>query len=194
MMKIIQYHFEVLTSTNDWGKANFTSFDKNNLTMITANAQTAARGQYGRAWISYPHKNLNLTFCFFSEGQEPFLFTHLLGLSVAQVLALPFQMKWPNDLKIGDKKIAGILCETISLPCHQGIVLGLGLNVNLTTEELAVIDQPATSILEESGQQTNLPQLLNQLAQQFASNLTLFFKEGIAPFERGIRALFAQSE
>ena len=70
-------------------------------------------------------------------------------MAVAQALEslqLKPRLKWPNDLLLSGKKVCGILCETT----EGWVVLGIGLNVNMDAEELAQIDQPATSLLIET--------------------------------------------
>ncbi len=73
-MELIRRHFETLPSTNEWAKAHLSSFDPIQLTLVTADTQTAGRGQYGRVWLSPPKSNLYLTFCFFiPEKRSPTL-------------------------------------------------------------------------------------------------------------------------
>src|SRR4029077_7189564 len=102
--------------------------------------------------------NLNIyaTFCFWFDLQRTDIghIPQLLALSAAQTLEeqgfLP-TIKWPNDLLLRDKKVAGILCETILEQGLRGIVCGIGLNVNMPLHILNQIDRPATSLLFEGG-------------------------------------------
>jgi BirA family biotin operon repressor/biotin-[acetyl-CoA-carboxylase] ligase len=187
-MELIHLHFETLSSTNDWAKRNLHSFDRSKLTLISAETQTAGRGQYGRKWISPSKINLYLTYCFFPEKeQEPYMLTHLLAFSVIQTLApLPCHIKWPNDVIIKGKKIAGILCEVVPFATQQGVVLGIGLNVNMGREALETISQPATSLLQETGSPQDLQSLLLRLTNRFSSDLELFLAKGLTPFERSL--------
>ncbi len=88
---------------------------------------------------------------------EPFLAGAMLGLAVLDCVrefapnAISF-LKWPNDVYIYDRKIAGILCESAGIANGKivGLAAGVGLNVNLSAEELKNIDQPATSLKNET--------------------------------------------
>ena len=64
-----------------------------------------------------------------------------------------YWLKWPNDIYCDTKKIAGILCETVLDKNNKinGAIIGIGINVNTTREELKNLDKPATSILAETG-------------------------------------------
>ena len=70
--------------------------------------------------------------------------------------------KWPNDVLVGNRKICGILSERVE---PAGIIVGIGLNVNMSTEETETIDRPATSMLIETGRATELSQTLKALLE-----------------------------
>ncbi len=168
-MEIIYRHFETLPSTNDWAKAHLSSFSREALHVISSDCQTSGRGRYGRKWISPRGSNLYATFVFFSETAEPVAITRLLALTAAALFPFECQLKWPNDLLVNGKKIAGILCETSS----DAIIIGIGINVHMTAEELAQIDQPATSLQLETGRDYSVKELLHDLSGRFASELAV---------------------
>lgn len=172
-MEIIYQHFELVTSTNDWAKAHLATFPPESITCISADFQTQGRGQYGREWISPHGVNLYASYAFFRD-QEPLVLVHLLAHSIKAVLeelGVSVRVKQPNDLFVGSKKIAGILCETVSQPTCSGVVIGVGLNVNMTAEDLQKIDQPATSLLAETGKEHDLQTLLHAISHKFALSL-----------------------
>jgi BirA family biotin operon repressor/biotin-[acetyl-CoA-carboxylase] ligase len=70
-------------------------------------------------------------------------------------------VKWPNDVLIGDRKVAGILLERVETPTGPAAVIGVGLNVSLTAEELPV--PTATSLQLESGAEVDRTELLVSL-------------------------------
>ena len=180
-MEIIHFHFETLVSTNDWAKEHMASFAQDKITLITADKQTGARGRYGRKWVSPPKLNLCASFCFFLEEPEGLDLTHLMALSVVKILekrGLEPKIKWPNDILVQWKKIAGILCETLLLGDQTGVIVGIGLNTNVDREFLDTIDQPATSLLLESGQQTEIPDLLRELQESFTQDLLDYQERG----------------
>ena len=73
---------------------------------------------------------------------------------------LTVQTKWPNDLLVRKRKICGILTEC---PQPLSIVVGVGVNINMTSDEADLIDQPATSVFIESGQQLSVQSFLDRL-------------------------------
>lgn len=136
--------------------------------VIATRNQTAGRGRSARKWLSAPDTNLCFSL-YVASSAEPL---HLPSLTMAAALAvndllnrhhIPSAPKWPNDLLVGSNKICGILSERIETPDAKGIIIGIGLNINMTTEEAASIDRPATSMLIETGQAYRPDQILQEL-------------------------------
>lgn len=193
-MEIIHYHFESLPSTNDWAKKHLETFDPDSMTLVTADVQTAGRGQYGRKWSSPKELNLYASFCFFIDEnqQDPLSLTHVFAISVADLLKkhqVECQIKWPNDVMVKRKKIAGILCETEKFSSRFGVIIGVGLNVNMPKELLDEIDQPATSLLVETQKTWDKQQVLEALKEKFSTNLEIYLAKGFTPFLPTFRSL-----
>ena len=122
------------------------------LVLVTEH-QTAGRGRLDRVWLTPPRSGLT-----FSVLLRPSVPTRswpwlplLTGHAVAKVLrARGFEagVKWPNDVLIGERKVAGILVERLETPTGAAAVVGIGLNVGLTAEELPV--GTATSLALEA--------------------------------------------
>ncbi|NGX53709.1 MAG: Bifunctional ligase/repressor BirA [Chlamydiae bacterium] len=189
-MEIIHFHFERLVSTNDWAKEQITTFDPQKLTIITADKQTKARGRYGREWVSPEKCNLTASFCFFLKENDGVASTHLMALSLVEMLekkGVHALIKWPNDLLVDGKKIAGILCETIPLSGQFGLIVGVGLNINMDRKALKAIAQPATSLFLETGERGDIQETLVELEEQFATSLETYLKEGFAPFQTSLQ-------
>ena len=70
-------------------------------------------------------------------------------------------LKWPNDILLSEKKIAGLLCETTAFSDLICVVLGIGLNVNMPIDLLNKIDRPATSLYAESGKSFDVEKTIN---------------------------------
>ncbi len=175
------YHFKQLCSTNDWAKKELKTFARDKITLVTAGMQTAGRGQYGRTWFSPKGVNIYGTFCFFIEPEEqnPLSLTHVLAISTIRVLekyGVTGRVKWPNDILVNKKKIAGILCETTSLESLYSVVIGIGLNINMTKKMLEKLDQSATSLFMETGETHNISEILESLKSYFISDLAYFLK------------------
>ena len=102
----------------------------------------------------------------------------LLSISCATILkkkGFSPQIKWPNDILLSGQKVAGILTEAVTFEDRVGIVLGIGLNVNMSKELLKSIDQPATSLAQLGGQTWVVEQILEALLKQFLKDL-MFYK------------------
>ncbi|MBS4163290.1 Bifunctional ligase/repressor BirA [Candidatus Protochlamydia amoebophila] len=183
----LHYHFETIGSTNTWAKENVHQIDPEGVTLISASEQTLGRGRFKRHWQSPIKLNIYATFCFYIDSNRSD-FGHLpqlLALAVIQVLEdLNFHptLKWPNDILLNGKKVAGILCETMMLEQKRCIINGIGLNVNMPTELLNKIDRPATSLFKERGHEFDLNILLKQLDFKFTSYLSHFLKNGFDAF------------
>jgi BirA family transcriptional regulator, biotin operon repressor / biotin---[acetyl-CoA-carboxylase] ligase len=142
-------------------------------TLILAESQSAGRGRLGRAWHSAPATGLYLSLVLqppISPALAP-LFT--LGCAVAlrqaveQTTRLAADIKWPNDLLVGGKKVAGILAEIQSdLDRIHHLVIGVGLNVN-HAELPAELASRATSLRLVSGHEYSRVEILLDFLHEF---------------------------
>jgi len=186
-MDIIRHHFATIDSTNNWAKHNSHSFSRDKISLVTADEQTAGRGRFKRKWESPPLQNIYATFCFFIEKHRQDIgnIPQVLALSVLATLkALGFhpKLKWPNDILLSQKKIAGILAETTTISDQICVMIGIGVNINMPKELLDKIDRPATSLLVEGGQVFLVEDILQLLIKKFQEDLDLFLEEGFFPF------------
>jgi BirA family transcriptional regulator, biotin operon repressor / biotin---[acetyl-CoA-carboxylase] ligase len=166
-MKLL--HFESIDSTNTYLKTNFATLD--HLKVISATRQTSGRGRMDRAWID--------------DGSQA-LFSILLKdhLQLTEIALLPFlaakvvhehlilsiprlQIKWPNDLVVEHRKLAGILVETVFEGSHPiAAIIGIGINVN-TLEFPFDLKETATSIRLQTNQTQEIQSLIQTLASRF---------------------------
>lgn len=194
--KVVQIHLTKVPSTNTWAKENYKNFDLSQITRITADEQTKGRGRFNRVWVSPKGVNIYLTFFFAVEKSRLALnnLPQILSISIANLLdkeGLKPQIKWPNDVLINRKKLAGILCETIDLGNSYGVILGTGINVNMSQDMLRDIDQAATSLLVETGKLHSKEFLTQSLETLFLKDLFLYQKEGFNPFYKTYDDLIA---
>ena len=192
--KIIEIHLDQVDSTNKWAKDNYRNLDLSQFTRITADEQTAGYGRFNRFWLSPKGLNIYLTYFFTLNKDKANLnnLTQILSLSITKLLhkkGLTSQIKWPNDILIKDKKIAGILCETIDLGEKYGIILGAGINVNMPRKLLSSINQPATSFKLETGKTYQREELIKILEEFFFSDFQRYIKEGFTPFYKTYESL-----
>ena len=127
------YRFDILPSTNDEATApQYVEGD-----IILAQRQTAGRGQRGHTWESREGENLTFSLLLeplFLPPSEQFLISECVALGVCDALlhyGIKAQIKWTNDIYIGDRKLAGILIEhKLQGSALARTVAGIGLNVN----------------------------------------------------------------
>ena len=162
-------HLEEIDSTNAYALRNFA--DLKDQTLIIADRQTKGRGRRGRSWISPANENLYASFVI---KDFPFPVSHaswigsLATLECLKIFAsvLKFWLKWPNDIFCDSRKIAGLLSE-VKTDNHNrplGIIIGIGVNLNMRNDLLEAIDQPATSVLAETGIPVNIGNFAEALA------------------------------
>ena len=155
-------------------------------TVVLAEAQSAGRGRSGRIWHSEKGTGLYFTILLrprLSPAQAPLL-TMLAGLSAQTAIAaqtgLVAELKWPNDLLLGGKKLGGILTEMHAEPSAvRFVIVGIGLNVN-QEKFPSELSSTATSIRKESGKLSYRLELLARLLTQFESDYNRFLREGPA--------------
>jgi BirA family transcriptional regulator, biotin operon repressor / biotin---[acetyl-CoA-carboxylase] ligase len=123
-------HLRATTSTNDRAR-ELAQAGAPHGTLVTAAAQTAGRGRQGRTWTAPPGSALLLSVVL---RDPPALLPLAAALAVAEVAGAGAQIKWPNDVLLGGRKVAGILAE--GRPQDGWAVLGIGLNVALRIEDL----------------------------------------------------------
>jgi BirA family transcriptional regulator, biotin operon repressor / biotin---[acetyl-CoA-carboxylase] ligase len=124
--------------------------------VVSARTQTAGRGRKERSWHS--GRDMSLTFSFLLDisgipAGEISGITIAAGVAVASALrqfGLECKVKWPNDIFVGEKKLCGILTETVDLNGALCAICGIGMNINLDNRALESIDAPATSIYAET--------------------------------------------
>ncbi len=134
--------------------------------VIVAEHQSAGRGRLDRAWEA-PARSA-LTFSLLVRPTAPAAdwpwLPLLTGYTVMKTLraeGYDVGVKWPNDVLVGDRKLVGILVERVETPSGPAAVLGVGLNVSLTADELPV--PTATSLTLESGAEPDRTHLLVEL-------------------------------
>ena len=136
-------------------------------TAVRARRQTAGRGRLGRTWVAPPDQNLSLSVALAGAAWQsvaplvPLAAGLATATAVAQLTGVRPQLKWPNDLLVNGRKLAGILCEGATTP-HRfaGIVVGIGLNVNIHTHTLPPdVSDRAASLLMLTGRPTDIDAL-----------------------------------
>jgi BirA family transcriptional regulator, biotin operon repressor / biotin---[acetyl-CoA-carboxylase] ligase len=123
-------HLRATTSTNDRARA-LAQGGAPHGTLVTADEQHAGRGRQGRTWSAPPRRALLLSLVL---RDPPALLPLAAALAVAEIAGPEARIKWPNDVLVEDRKVAGILAE--GRPHEGWAVLGIGVNVALRVDEL----------------------------------------------------------
>lgn len=135
-------HFDEIASTNtealEWANA-----EAPDGSLVVANHQTGGRGRWGRSWFSLPGKLVQFSMIVRPqlELDRHGLLTGGLGVACADAIALltglPTKVKWPNDVVVDDRKIAGLLVETQTIGDRiTAAICGIGVNVSLVEGDL----------------------------------------------------------
>jgi len=123
-------HLRETTSTNDRAR-ELAARGAPHGTIVTAGVQTAGRGRQGRTWTAPPGSSLLLSLILRSSDE---LLPLRAGLAVADLAGPAARVKWPNDVLVDGRKLAGILAE--ARPQEGWTVVGIGLNAALNVDDL----------------------------------------------------------
>jgi BirA family biotin operon repressor/biotin-[acetyl-CoA-carboxylase] ligase len=166
--------------------------------LVVAEQQTNGRGRRGRSWSSPGRLNLYCSFVLRPElpPQRAPELTLLAAVAVAESLrsmAVPADIKWPNDLLVGRRKVAGILTELSADPDRiHFVVVGIGVNLNARQEDFPPeLAEVATSVLEVTGQPVARAAFVAGLAKRLEDWLDLHAAQGFGPVRERWRALSA---
>lgn len=151
-------------------------------TVVAAHVQTAGRGRGARSWIAA--RGENLTFSLLLRPHADRL--RLASLPMAAALAAADllaangtapQLKWPNDVLAGGRKLCGILQEALA---DGAVVLGVGMNVNMSAQSARRILPPATSLRCETGRAFDLEKLLGEWLAHFDARFAAWSHGGFS--------------
>ena len=161
-----------------------------------AEFQYLGRGRRGRQWLSPYARNLAVSLGRVSERGLGKLggLSLVVGLALAEGLGRAgvrgISLKWPNDLWVSKKKLAGILVELVSSEVGTQIIIGFGVNVDLSDEEVRSIDQPVTDV-RRCGSLADRNNLVAHCLNSLTRYLDHFEKDGFQSFVAGFNALHA---
>lgn len=172
-MNIIKLN--AIDSTNTFLKDLSVTENLENFTIVSTENQTKGKGQRGNVWFSESGKNLTFSVYlkdFDVQKYSPFLLNILVPISIIEILEtynLPnIFIKWPNDIMADNKKMGGILIESVFKNQNTlEIIVGIGLNINQTQfNDL----QKVTSLALIFGKEVNIEELLITIVNQFKLN------------------------
>lgn len=178
-------------------------------TVLVTELQTAGRGRLGRSWTAPPRSGLMFSMLLRPAVPVPLLgwLPLLTGVAVATAIrrmtafaesgerffggadgdvAVDARLKWPNDLLVGDRKLAGILAEKVD----GALIVGVGLNVGLRAEELPV--PTATSLAIEGAPLTDRAPLLRAILREMRTWYGEWTMLGGDPESSGLRTAYKE--
>lgn len=173
--------FPSLDSSNTWACHHLRELGEGDV--IVAERQTAGRGRFERLWFGWPGKSLMMSVVLNDPAWSP------LGPNLGQIAAVALArmlgqygvgagLKWPNDVMVSDRKIAGILVERSG----DVFILGIGLNVNVAAGDFAQsgLNRPATSMAESCGSLVDMDGVRSSLLRELETALTEARAHGLA--------------
>ncbi len=189
---VIDYHYS-LPSTQDRARV-LAEKGKPEGTLVICEEQTSGRGRRGRQWSSLPSRSLTFSLIFRPtlSPWQMMQFPLMAGLALVDTLSayyhLDSSLKWPNDVLIGEKKVAGILAEMSGDAENiNHILLGVGVNVNLNPEDIPVfLKGVATSLMIERGKEINRVKLLARFLKKLEEYYEIYVAQGFSPIREKI--------
>ena len=167
--------FATIDSTNTWVMEQARSGAAEGLVAV-AEEQTAGRGRLGRTWVSPPGGSLLMSLLLRPAGlpaDRLHLATAAVAMSGADAVALIAEvqpsLKWPNDLLIGNRKLAGVLTEVEGVP--PAVVVGIGINCTWPDELPAEIADVAIAANHAAGRPVHTEDVLDVLLETLAARL-----------------------
>jgi BirA family biotin operon repressor/biotin-[acetyl-CoA-carboxylase] ligase len=172
------YTFETIDSTNNCAKAIAGCWGEEG-TVVIAEQQTAGKGRLGRVWEASPNENLMFSIVLRPKVTPgglnllPLYAAVAIAEAVERTTGLKVECKWPNDLLVGKRKIAGILIEgSVKQNTVEYVVIGIGINVN-QKRFVGELQSKATSLSLETGKEVDRAELfrtiLSSLEQHYNS-------------------------
>ncbi len=157
--------------------------------ILIAEHQHAGRGRRGRSWEAPPRAGLTLSVLLAPEIPVPAWswLPLLTGLAVTDALTqfgLGAQLKWPNDVLVGQRKLAGVLAEIVEYSGRPAVVIGLGLNVSQSQAELPI--PTATSLRLAGAASLDRDVIVRAVLRALAQRYTAWVSAGADPRKSGI--------
>lgn len=160
---------DVVTSTMDEARHLLESGGGEG-TVVVAEKQIAGRGRFNRQWVTHEGQDLALSIILYPQT------TQLPQINMAATLAvsntvdkigdLHSEIKWPNDVQVNGKKVAGILVESVGRKGnHNDMILGIGINVNADTSSNPELSSTSTSLAIENNRHNDRTEVLVSLIQ-----------------------------
>lgn len=185
------FFYDEVTSTQDIAKKMITHGIATEGMLIVSKRQTKGRGRLKREWHSEEAKGIWASLIVFPDvaPQKLPLFTLLTAVAISRTLegttGISPEIKWPNDLLVGGKKLCGILTELVNLPGQlPALIIGFGINVSQRQEDFpSELVEKATSLFIITKKEWDHLALLRSFCAQFEKQYHVYKTEGFAPIK-----------
>ncbi|ERJ57780.1 biotin--[acetyl-CoA-carboxylase] ligase [Sphingobacterium paucimobilis] len=177
---------EAIASTNDYSKQLLTNFKPQiDFTAIMAKHQSQGRGQRGTTWLAPAHMNMTASFIYTPPSlsiSKQFSLTIHTSLAVYDVIQNIVQddvwIKWPNDIMVGKRKIAGILLENkISGHLIKTVIAGIGINIYQDKFDPEIAHKTTSLVLENSDINLTIMDLVKRVQSRLRYYQHIFEEE-----------------
>lgn len=162
-------YYDELGSTQDMAEKLARNGEEEGVVVI-GGKQTRGRGRRGRGWLSPAEGGVYFSLILRTHLrpvnmlQIPMLIGVALVRAIRAITGLPANIKWPNDIHIGNRKVAGILTEiNCEVDRVNYIIPGIGINVNTQSASIKTANNLATSLAEELGAEVSRVQLIRRI-------------------------------
>ena len=163
------YDFELLNSTNEYIKNNINFLNDGDI--VLAKEQTSGKGRFGNKWQS-PAGNLYFSFILKTKIDRSDVFkihmrTSVTIINLLKKYKIEARIKYPNDILVNNKKIAGILIESLGYDKIENLIIGIGININQI--DFIELKNKATSIKIINKINTDTREVLNEFINMYNS-------------------------
>jgi BirA family biotin operon repressor/biotin-[acetyl-CoA-carboxylase] ligase len=182
-MKLKKFNFKIVNSTNNLAH-KIILHSKNKFGIVSAEKQVKGRGQYGKTWVS-PKGNLYVSIFFpidnkhFDLKKFTFINCLLVKKTISSFYKGTIKIKKPNDLLIDNKKVSGILQETLLKLDQKFIIIGIGVNLiknpNLT-------NYPTTNLLDLTNSKITVNNVRRKLIKIYEKYIPMIQKNNIKKY------------
>lgn len=172
-----------INSTNTYSKEHVNEL--NDRDIVYTFKQTAGRGRFDRKWVDLGNGNIYFSIILKPSSELKQVYSNLTQYTALK-LAETFELyniipkiKWPNDILIDEKKISGILAETVFKENKlQGLIIGIGVNLNADENDFNKIDKRVTALNIETKKEIDKEKFLNLFLNNFFDNYENFLNNG----------------
>jgi BirA family biotin operon repressor/biotin-[acetyl-CoA-carboxylase] ligase len=173
------HKYSELDSTNDFALKNKATLLCGDV--VVADKQTKGRGRFDRKWLSDSAENVYLTLVLGEIANFSVipLYTAVILVRVLESFGVKAQIKWPNDVLVDNKKLAGILVQNSFQGSNFFVVVGVGLNISLSEEDKGKIGVPVVC-LQEIGVKIGKDSFIKEFLDIFFKDLEKFINHGFS--------------